>query len=73
MWKVTIFQGNELILDHSQNDFGKVMRFTMNAVVEIINSGSLDYRVVMHDKQGYVYFSAFGPKTDITGMVKVNT
>lgn len=71
MWKTIVYQGNDVILEHSQNDFMKVLRFAVNAVVELINNNAQDYRVIMHDKQGYVYFSAFGMRTDIKGMQKV--
>lgn len=71
MFKIVIFNGNELILEHSQNDYGKVLRFGVNALVELMNQNAQDFRMVMTDKYGTTYFSCVGPKTDIVGIKKV--
>jgi hypothetical protein len=69
MWRVTFYQGNELMIDHSQMDFGRVLRFTMQGLAELHNQNCDDYRVVMSDKRGDVYFFAAGPKTQLVNFV----
>ena len=70
MWRVTFYNGNELVIDHSQADFGKVLRFTMQGLAELHNQQVDDYRVVMSNKHGDVYFFAAGPKTQLVNFVK---
>lgn len=65
MWRALIFQGNTMILDHSQVDFGKVFRFTMNALVELHHGGAQDYRVTIQNQKGDLYFFAVGPATEV--------
>lgn len=73
MFQITIYNGNELVLEHKQNDYGKVLRFGVNALVELMNQNAQDFRIVMCDKSGNVYFNATGPATQITGMRKNGT
>jgi hypothetical protein len=70
MWTVTVYKGRELILEHKQNDYGKVLRFAMNSLAELMNGGAIDFRIVMSNKQGHVYFCAIGPTTQIVEFKK---
>ncbi len=70
MWKVSVYQGNEIILEHSQNEYFKVMNFAFNALAELMQKHVEDFRIVMQDREGNTYFSAIGEKTQITGMRK---
>jgi hypothetical protein len=70
MWRVTFHDGDELVVDHSQADFGKVLRFTMQGLAELHNREVTDYRVVMTDKGGNVYFFAAGPETHLRNFTK---
>lgn len=65
-WRALIYQGNVLVLDHAQNDYGKVFRFVMNGLAELHNGGADDYRVTIQDRQGNLFFFACGPKTQMS-------
>lgn len=73
MWQTTVYQGREMILEHKQNDYGKVLRFTVTALVELMNKNIHDFRIVMCNKQGHIYFSAIGPTTQIIDLKKKET
>lgn len=66
MWKTQVFNGSELVLEHAQNDYGKVMRFTVQSLAELMNANVQDFRITMVNKQGVVFFHAIGPATQTT-------
>lgn len=70
MWQVTVYQGRDLILEHKQNDYGKVMRFAIASLAELGKNNVMDFRIVMCNKQGHVYFQAIGPATQIVEFKK---
>lgn len=69
MWKVVMYQGNQLVLEHSQNDYGKVLRFAVNGLVELMNNNVQDFRIDLTDKQGRTFFHCQGPSTPINDAV----
>lgn len=71
MWRTQVFAGAELVLDHAQPDFTKVLKFTMTALVELVNANAQDYRVTMANREGTVHFFAIGPKTQTADAMKV--
>jgi len=70
MFKVTVYQANVLMLEHSQPDYGKVLRFTVNALVELMNNNIQDFRIDMVDKSGRCFFHVNGPSTPINDAMK---
>jgi hypothetical protein len=70
MWKVNIFEGDNLILDHSQPGYDRVLKVALNALVEVLNRGVKDYRLIMLDGNGNVYFYAIGEKSQIINLKK---
>jgi hypothetical protein len=70
MWRSLIFQGDRLVLDHAQMDYGKVFRFTMNALVELHQGNAQDYRVTIQNQKGELYFFAIGPATQVANYRK---
>lgn len=70
MWQITVYSGRDLILEHKQNDYGKVLRFAMSSLVELGKNNIMDFRIVMCNKQGHVYFQAIGPTTQIVEFKK---
>lgn len=71
MFRTQVFNGADLILDHAQPDFSKVLKFTIGALVELVNAATQDYRVTMASRDGTVYFYACGPTTQTADMAKV--
>lgn len=72
MWRAMIYQVDELILDHAQNDYEKVLRFTMNAMAELVSNHAPDYRITIQNKDGHVYFFAIGEKTQVVDFKKAS-
>ena len=70
MWQVTVYQGADLILEHKQNDYGKVLRFAVTALMELMNGQARDFRIIMCNHQGHVYFSALGIDTQVVDLKK---
>lgn len=69
-WRTMVFHGDTLILDHAQNDFNKVLRFTISSLVELASQGVQDYRITMQDQKGNLYFFAIGEKTQVVNYKK---
>jgi len=65
-WRCQILQGDVLIVDHAQNDFDKVFRFTMNALAELHNNKVTNFRVHIQDREGNLYFFVIGENTPVT-------
>lgn len=63
MYRLTVYSGPELALDHSQPDAAKVIRFAIQSLVELINQNAMDFRVEVRDKLNNCYFFALGPET----------
>lgn len=72
MFRMQVFNGRELVLDHAQPDFLKVLKFTLQALASLVNENVQDYRVTMADRTGTVFFYAVGPTTQTSDMAKVN-
>lgn len=70
MYKSTIFSGRDLILEHAQPDYMRVLRFTMQSLAELINNGAKDYRITITDKSGNMRFFALGEVTEVINEVR---
>ena len=70
MWRALIFQGDHMVLDHSQNEYGKVFRFVMQGLAEMHNNNVQDFRVTIQNQKGDLYFFAVGPKTQLVNYKK---
>lgn len=70
MWQLTVYNGDNLVLEHKQNDFTKVLQFAVNSLVELNRMNAKDYRLALCDKEGNVYFYAIGEATQIVGLRK---
>lgn len=69
MWKLEIFRGDELILEHAQNDYAKVLRFGINSLIELQNQNVMDYRITMADKEGRTRLFVVGENTEVATFV----
>lgn len=70
MFKSTIFSGRDLILEHAQPDYMRVLRFTMQSLAELVNNNARDYRITIIDTDGNMRFFAIGEMTEVINEAK---
>jgi hypothetical protein len=66
-----VFHGDEMILDHAQSDYTKVLKFTLGTLVELAGNGAKDYRIQIVDDKGNLRFFAIGEDTQVVDFKKV--